>query len=146
MQISDLQILRKLRLKYPRNPLIGYLNINSLRNKIIDVREMIGRLQLDYFVMSETKLDSSFPSAQFHIGDYEIRNRRDTDKSGGGLTEFVKKGIITKRLKDLETNLSETICTEITISKKRLFCMNVYRPPSCSNIDTFFCRVNNFFK
>ena len=29
MQISDLQILRKLRLKYPRNPLIGYLNINS---------------------------------------------------------------------------------------------------------------------
>ena len=67
MQISDLQILRKLRLKYPRNRLIGYLN--SLRNKIIGVREIIGRLQLDYFVTSETKLDSSFPSAQFHIGE-----------------------------------------------------------------------------
>ena len=91
MQISEVQILRKLRLKYPRNTLRGYLNINSLRNKIIDVREMIGRLQLDYFVISETKLDSSFPSAQFHIGDYEIRNCRDRDKSGGGLTEFVKK-------------------------------------------------------
>ena len=97
-EISDLQILRKLRLKYPRNPLIGYLNINSLRNKIIDVRELIGRLQLDYFVISETKLDSSFPSAQFHIGDYEIGNRRDRNKSGGGLIEFVKKGIITKNL------------------------------------------------
>ena len=59
MQISDLQILLKLKLKCPRNPLIGYLNINSLRNKIIDVREMIGRQQLDYFVISETKLDSS---------------------------------------------------------------------------------------
>ena len=105
MQISDLQILRKLRLKYPRNSLVGYLNINSLRNKIIDVREMIGRLQLDCSVIRETKLDSSFPSAQFHIGDDEIRNRRDRDKSGGGLIEFVKKGIITKRLKDLETNL-----------------------------------------
>ena len=146
MQISDFQILRKLRLKYPRNPLIGYLNINSFRNKIIDVREMIGRLQLDYFVISETKLDSSFPSAQLHIGDYEIRNRRDRDKSGGGLIEFVKKGKITKRLKDLETNLSETIYTEITISKKRWFRMSVYRPPSSSNIDTFFCRVNNFLK
>ena len=44
MLISDLQILRKRKLKYPRNPLIGYLNINSLRNKIIGVREMIGRL------------------------------------------------------------------------------------------------------
>ena len=140
-EISDLQILRKLRLKYPRNPLIGYLNINSLRNKIIDVRELIGRLQLDYFVIRETKLDSSFPSAQFHIVDYEIRNRRDRNKGGGGLIEFVKKGIITERLKDLETNLSETICTEITISEKRWFCMSVYRPPTSSNIDTFFAEL-----
>ena len=76
-QISDLQILRKLRLKYPRSPLIGYLNINSLRNKLVDVREMIGRLQLDYFVISETKLGSSFPPAQFHIRYYEIRNREN---------------------------------------------------------------------
>ena len=35
----------------------------------------------------------------------------DRDKSGGGLIEFVKKRIITKRLKDLETIRSETICT-----------------------------------
>ena len=88
-------------MKYPRNPLIGYLTINSLRNKIIDIRELIGRLQLDYFVISETMLDPSFPSAQFHIGDYEIRDRRDGSKSEGGLIEFVKKGIITQRLKDL---------------------------------------------
>ena len=91
MQISDLQILRKLRLKYPRNPPIGYLNINSLRNKIIDVREMIGRLQLDCFVIGETNLDSRFRSAQFHIEDYEIRNHRDRDKSGGGLSLLKKK-------------------------------------------------------
>ena len=139
--IAIFQILCKLRLKDPRSPLIGYLNINSLRNKIIDVQEMIRRLQLHYFVISETKLDTSFPSAQFHIGDYKIRTRRDRDKSGGGLTEFVEKGIITKRLKDIETNLSETICTEITISKKRWFCMGVYRPPSSSNIDTFFVEL-----
>ena len=50
MQISDLQILRKLRLKYSRNPFIRYIKY-SLRNKIIDVRQLIGRLQLDYFVI-----------------------------------------------------------------------------------------------
>ena len=83
--------MRKPRLKYPRNPLIGYLTINFLRNKITDVRELIGRLQLDCFVISETKLDSSFLSAQFHIADHEIRNRWDGSKSGGGLIEFVKK-------------------------------------------------------
>ena len=26
------------RLKHPRNPLIGYLNIHSLRNKIVDAK------------------------------------------------------------------------------------------------------------
>ena len=69
-QISDLQILRKLS------------KLNSLRNKIIDVWELIGRLQLDLFVISETKLGSSFPSAQFHIVGYELRNRRGRNKSG----------------------------------------------------------------
>ena len=50
------------RLNYPRNPLIGYLNINSIRNKISDIREVFGKLQLDYFVLSGTKIDESFPS------------------------------------------------------------------------------------
>ena len=77
------------------------------------------RLQLDYFVIKMKQLDSSFPSGQFHKVDYELRNCRNRDKSGGGLIKFVKKGIINKRLRDLETNLSQAICTEITISKKR---------------------------
>ena len=51
-QSLDLQILSKNRVKYPTNPLIGYLNINSLRNKIIDVREVIGKMSLDYLVIS----------------------------------------------------------------------------------------------
>ena len=91
-------------------------------------------------MISETRLDSSFPYAQFHIGDYEIRNPRDRDKNGGELNELVKKGIITKRL-DLETNLSETICTEIPISKKRWFYMSVYRPTSSANVDTYFAEL-----
>ena len=57
------------------------------------------------------------------------------------MTEFVKKGIITKRLKDLEKNLSEMICTEITTSKKRWFCMSVCRLPSSANIDTIFAEL-----
>lgn len=33
----------------------------------MDVREVIGRLSVDYSVISKTKLDESFPSAQFNI-------------------------------------------------------------------------------
>ena len=130
--------MSKNRLKYPTNPLIDYLNINSFRNKIIDVREVFGKLSLDYFAISESKLDESFPSAQFNINSYEIRNRRDRDKNGGGLIEFVRKGFITKRLKDYETQISETICSEFTISKRKWICFSVYRPPSYNNLIIFF--------
>ena len=69
----ELQIFRDFRLKYPRDLLIAYLNINRLRSKIIDLREIISYLQFDYFVLSETKIKDSFPSAQFDMSGYEIR-------------------------------------------------------------------------
>ena len=78
---------------YPKNLLIAYLNISSLRNKIIDLGEIMSYLSSDYLVLSETKLDDSFPSAQFSILDHRIRARRDRHKNGGGLIEFVKKGL-----------------------------------------------------
>ena len=99
-------MLKKDRLNYSQNRFIGYLNINSIRNKVSDIREISGKLQLDYFVLSETKIDEGFPSAQFNIHDYEIRNRRDRDKHRGELIEFVRKGFITKRMKEHETKLS----------------------------------------
>ena len=37
----------------------------------------------------ETKIDSSFPLAQFHIGGYIIL-RRDRDENGGGLLLYAK--------------------------------------------------------
>ena len=87
-------MLHDLRLEYPKNLLCGYLNINSLRNKIRDLRLIIHDVPIDYFVIRETKLDNSIPNAQLTIDNYEIRTRRDRDKHGGGLIEFVRKGLI----------------------------------------------------
>ena len=42
-------------------------------------------IPLDYLVLSETKLEKSFPNAQFNLDRYEIRTRQDRDKNGGGL-------------------------------------------------------------
>ena len=99
---------------------------------------MLHDLKFEYFVISETKLDDSFPSAQFAIENYEIKGRRDRDGHGGGLIEFVKRGVIYKRVKQFETLISKSICSEITISKKKWFCMGIYRPPNFSNLETFF--------
>ena len=109
------------RLKYPRNPLIRYLNINSLRNKIVDAREVFGKLQLDYFVLSKTKLDDSFPSAKFYIENFEIKNRRDRNKNGGGLIEFVRKGFITKKINEYETNLVKPLLLSLPYQRKSGF-------------------------
>ena len=75
-------MLRNERLKFYKNPLVGYLNINSLRNKIIDLREITQYLNLDYFVLSEPKIDISFPSAQFAVDNYEIKAHRDRNCKG----------------------------------------------------------------
>lgn len=90
----------KNRLKYSSNPLIDYININSLRNKTIDFREVIGKLSLVHLIIRKTALDETFLSSQFNTSNYEIRNQRYSDKNDGGIIEFVSKGFITKRLKD----------------------------------------------
>ena len=51
MDCTNLQTLKKDKLNYPLNPLIGNLNINSIRSKISDIREVFGKLQLNYFVL-----------------------------------------------------------------------------------------------
>ena len=60
---SGFEAMRENRLKYVNNPLIGNLNINSSRNKIVDLKEIILKLSLDYLVLSETKINQSFPTA-----------------------------------------------------------------------------------
>ena len=95
---TDLQVLHHERLKHSKNRMIGYLSINSLRKKLTDLRVILKHLFLDYFVLSKTNLDESFPNTQFILDGYEIRARRDKNKFGGGLIEYIRKGLICKRI------------------------------------------------
>ena len=92
----DLEKLQDARWKYLKQTLLTYWNINSLRNKVIDLQEIVGYLLPHYLVLSETKLDNSFPLAQFNLPNYEIRTRCDRDKNGGGLMEFVRRVLFVK--------------------------------------------------
>ena len=135
---SSLDGIHELRIKYPSNPLIGYLNINSLRNKIVDAREILTKFSPDYFVLAETKLDESFPTGQFYINNYEIRTRKDRDRNGGGLIEYVRKGVVCKQLNNFGINNNEIISSELTIRNKKWIIFSVYRPPHYSNLKNFF--------
>ena len=53
------------------------------------------------------------------MSGYEIRARRDRDGIGGGgegITEYVRRGVVSKSLKYSETKISESICSELEIS------------------------------
>ena len=131
----DIDGIIEVRKSYSRNPIIGYLNINTLQNKIVGLREMILKAPLDVFCIDETKLDDSFPNAQFLIEDYQFPPfRRDRNSKGGGKLVYVKQGIIAKRLEHLETEICETICIELTISKKKWCILFAYRPPKQNKV------------
>ena len=113
----------KVRNSYPNNPIKGYLNINSLQNKIISLREIIAKTPLDVFCVDETKLDNSFPNSQFILENFQFSPfRRDRNSKGGGKLVDVKQGMIAKRLENLETKFSETI------SKKKWCGLFAFRP------------------
>ena len=58
------------------------ININSLRNKSDYFIEQITR-NIDILVISETKLDSSFPTGEFLINGYSEPFKIDRNSQGG---------------------------------------------------------------
>ena len=76
--------LKLFRLKYPRNVIISYININSIRNKFSGFSEMIGE-NVDILVIAETKIDSSFPTSQFLIDGFKSPYRLDVSGNSGGI-------------------------------------------------------------
>ena len=80
--------LRLNRSKYSKNLIFSYLNINFVRNKFDSVRVAIVNY-VDTFIAAETKINESFPTAQFAIDGFHKSLRLDaTDKSGGLLVCF----------------------------------------------------------
>ena len=133
----------KLRKAYPNNPIIDYLNINSLKEKIICLRDIISTSKIDILCIDETKLDTSFPDSQFKIDRYKLPLfRKDRDSKGGGKIVYVREGIVAKRLSHCESPSIESICIELTISKRKWCVLFAYRPPNFSK-RKFFRQISN---
>ena len=75
----------------PNRLIIAQLNINSLRNKFDSLVETL-HSNVDIILISETKIDSSFPTAQFKIEGYTT-HRLDRNSNGGGILLYVREEI-----------------------------------------------------
>ena len=81
----------------------------------------------DVLVLAETKLDNQFTKAQFYLNQYYEPTRKDHTKASGGLIEYVRNGIIRKRMPQFELENFESIASEITINKEKWLLISFYR-------------------
>ena len=122
------EILKNIKLANPNRLIIGHLNINSLPNKIENLKALIVG-NIDILVITESKLDQSFPSGQFNIDGYSPPFRYDRNSFGGGVIIFVREDIPCRELFVHKTSFNiEGIFLEINLRKSKWILFGGYNP------------------
>ena len=79
--------------KHHSNKIImAHININSLRNKFDMLTNSVSEY-IDILMISETKLDDTFPHALYHLKDFSNPYRLDRNSHGGGILVYVRDNI-----------------------------------------------------
>ena len=121
-------LLREIRSKNLDRVLIGSLNINSVRNKFDALSDLVvGKLEI--LLISESKLDASFYSANFIIPGFSTPYRRDRNCFGGGILVYIREYIPSKLLATIQIpDHVECLIIEIRLKKIKWILINLYNP------------------
>ena len=106
--------------------IFAHLNINSIRNKF---EELISQVKgtVDVLMISETKIDDSFPIANFLIDGFSQPYRIDRNSSGGGIMLYVREDIPSNLLK-VESLPIEVFYVELELRSKNWLTNCPYNP------------------
>ena len=114
---------------------VGHLNINSIRNKFQPLVKLI-KGNIDICVLTETKIDSSFPVKQFDIEGY-FQFRQDNKNGAGGIIIYIRDDIPCRELNNHPVSLNiQGIFLEINLRKSKWLLFGGYNPIK-SNINAF---------
>ena len=69
-------------------------------------------------MISETRIDASFPTGQFLLNGYSIPFRLDCNAHGGGILLYVREDIPSKRLLVEENPIEDLFFVEINLRNK----------------------------
>ena len=115
-------------LKNNLNRLIfAHLNINSIRNKFDQLVNGI-KGNIDILMISETKLDNSFPSMQFLIEGFGPPFRSDRNSHGGGVLVYVREEDIPCKLVPMKNCSIEGFFIELNLKSKKWLISCSYNP------------------
>ena len=132
-----ISILNDIKIKNVNKLIIGNLNINSFARKFDQFKTIIQN-KLDIVVITETKLDNSYPPSQFSIDGFSKPYRLDRNKHGGGILIYIREDIPSKQLsKHNFTKDIEGIFVEINLRKTKWLLFGSYHPPKNSDQDYF---------
>ena len=133
-------VLRDLKVKNHNKIIIGHLNINSIPSKFEQLKAIIHG-NIDILVVTETRLDDTFPTSQFYMEGYSEPYQMDRNRKGGGVLIFVREDIPSKRLNRHNFPVDmEGIFLEINLRKKKWLLFGSYHPPS-QNDEYFFTNL-----
>ena len=116
---------------------LGHLNINPIRNKF-EVLNFIIDNNIDIFLISETKLNDLFATAQFLIKDFSAPYRFHRNFKGGGLLLYIREDIPSKIL-----TYSSNCDIKINLRKRKWFLNDSYNPKKSEISHRLEC-WNNF--
>ena len=81
----------QVRQRYPQNIIISYLNINSIRNKLNNLKTLISdSVGKENLSIAESKLDESFSNGEIALEGFKKPYRLDVTASSGGLLIYAK--------------------------------------------------------
>ena len=107
--------MKKIRINNVKRVVIEHINIKFIRNKFDMVKD-----NTDILMISETKLDSSFPQAQFRMERYAPPFRYDRNYHGGGILLFLREDIPTKIISITPLKEFEGIFLKLKFRKKKI--------------------------
>ena len=139
--------LRLNRSKYSKNIVFSYLNINSIRNKFGSVRAALVDY-VDIFIAAETKINESFPTAQFAIDAFHKHLRLDVTDKSGSLLVYVRSYLTLRQLtKHKISSDIQALVFEKNLRKEKWFFLSIYKPPSqnCQYFPDSLHNITDFY-
>ena len=129
---TNMSRLFNIRTKCPKNVIISYLNINSIRNKLNSLDTLLNG-KVDVLIVAESKLDSSFPDRQFIMKGYKKPFRLDIHEKSGGLLVYVNENTPSSILNEFTFDSEiQVVPFELNLRKQKWIIFSIYRPPKQS--------------
>lgn len=114
---------------------LGHLNICSLRNKVVDVAEILTEYKLHMLAISETHLNSAINSDVLKIEGYNLFRLDRGAIKGGGVAVYCQEHIPVRIRSDLGCEEVEVLWLEIQLPYIKSILMGCcYRLPSATSM------------